>query len=410
MYRSIWIYPWDLADLGTEACLQEIKEAGLNGVSIASSYHAGRFLQPRNPRRKVYFPEDGTLYFPIDRIKYDSLYIQPKVASVIDEHGDILEQTIDCAKKLDLHVSAWTVCLHNTRIGMQYPDVVIRNAFGDPYFHSLCPNNPHVRAYITTFISDMATRYNLHAIELESLSYMGYAHGFHHEKDGVGLTKKEEFLLSLCFCDACKQEALSAHINFEEARFAVQTILTDSLDRAIPENDNINFANMKISDFQEHHALYAYLQWRSVGVTTLIKEVRDVIPAQTKLHLICSGSPSQLWMFGLDFAEIQKTIDGFIVCCYNSDRAQVARDIQLYMNVASDKEILTGLRVFVPELKLGIIDNGKLRKLTIREGLRLFGFPDNFKLDVNHSDAYDLLGNTVVVKVIEMVSERVLSG
>lgn len=56
--------------------------------------------------------------------------------------------------------------------------------------------------------------------------------------------------------------------------------------------------------------------------------------------------------------------------------------------------------------KLAVVDNNKLRKLTIREGLRLFGYPEEFKLDINYKDATDLLGNTVVVRVIEIVSMR----
>ena len=64
MHRSMWTYAWDILDLGYDGALGELRDrAGLNSVSLASSYHAGRFLQPRSPKRKVYFPEDGTIYF-----------------------------------------------------------------------------------------------------------------------------------------------------------------------------------------------------------------------------------------------------------------------------------------------------------------------------------------------------------
>lgn len=58
--------------------------------------------------------------------------------------------------------------------------------------------------------------------------------------------------------------------------------------------------------------------------------------------------------------------------------------------------------------KLAVVDSGKLRKLSIREGLRLFGFPDKFNLDLDYHEAFDLLGNTVVVPIVEMVSERIV--
>lgn len=57
---------------------------------------------------------------------------------------------------------------------------------------------------------------------------------------------------------------------------------------------------------------------------------------------------------------------------------------------------------------LYVIDGDGLRPLTLREGLRLFGYPDDFKFDVSIQDGYDLLGNTVVVPVIKEVSKRIL--
>jgi len=57
---------------------------------------------------------------------------------------------------------------------------------------------------------------------------------------------------------------------------------------------------------------------------------------------------------------------------------------------------------------LFVVDNTGLRRLSLREGLRLFGFPENFKFDIDDDAGYDLLGNTVVVPVIEAVSERVI--
>lgn len=58
-------------------------------------------------------------------------------------------------------------------------------------------------------------------------------------------------------------------------------------------------------------------------------------------------------------------------------------------------------RLFVP-------DGNGIRRLTLREGLRLFGYPDDYKFNVSIDEGYDLLGNTVVVPVIKAVSARVL--
>lgn len=56
--------------------------------------------------------------------------------------------------------------------------------------------------------------------------------------------------------------------------------------------------------------------------------------------------------------------------------------------------------------RLAVPDNGGLRKLTIREGLRLFGYPEWYEIPVRETDAFDLLGNTVAVPVVEHVAEQ----
>ena len=57
---------------------------------------------------------------------------------------------------------------------------------------------------------------------------------------------------------------------------------------------------------------------------------------------------------------------------------------------------------------LFVPDGDGIRPLTLREGLRLFGYPDDFKFDVSVDEGYDLLGNTVVVSVIREVAKRVI--
>lgn len=351
MYSSLWTYPWDLSDLGIENSLNEIKETGLQGISLATSYHAGRFLQPRNPRRKVYFPEDGTLYFPINQGTYKHLKIQPEVATIVQEKGDILKQTIEYAHQLGMKVSAWTVCLHNTRIGMAYPDVTVKNAFGDPYYYNLCPNNNDVREYIKTFITDMTTRYDLYSIELESLNYMGYLHEFHHEKDGVGLTEKEQFLLSLCFCDSCKKEAEKAGINYEAARSSVQNILIKTFEQPLPDNDDQIFLAKQLSYFEDDPELYNYLIWRSKVVTALTEEVREIVPDRVKVYFLSLLTPSKSWLFGVDFEAISEAVDGIVVCCYDAKPEQVSLDVKESAAAASNIDLVAGVRVFYPEVE-----------------------------------------------------------
>ena len=56
--------------------------------------------------------------------------------------------------------------------------------------------------------------------------------------------------------------------------------------------------------------------------------------------------------------------------------------------------------------RLAVPDGEGLRKLTIREGLRLFGFPEWYHIPTKETEAFDLLGNTVAVPVVEFVAEK----
>ncbi|MBR8828449.1 MAG: DNA (cytosine-5-)-methyltransferase [Gomphosphaeria aponina SAG 52.96 = DSM 107014] len=58
--------------------------------------------------------------------------------------------------------------------------------------------------------------------------------------------------------------------------------------------------------------------------------------------------------------------------------------------------------------RIAVIDGKGIRKLSNREGLRLFGFPEDFQLNIAPKKAFDLLGNTVPVPVVKQVALRLV--
>lgn len=63
--------------------------------------------------------------------------------------------------------------------------------------------------------------------------------------------------------------------------------------------------------------------------------------------------------------------------------------------------------------RVGVVDGNGIRRLTLNEGLALFGYPKNYSLEIYDTESkrrkagFDLLGNTVCVPVIQAVAERV---
>ena len=89
--RMMYVYPWDLLEEGAARVVDNLRLAGLNAISLAASYHSGKFLRPHAPRQKVYFPEGGTVYFQPDASRFRRL--RPRVARIA--------QTYDAFRELE---------------------------------------------------------------------------------------------------------------------------------------------------------------------------------------------------------------------------------------------------------------------------------------------------------------------
>ncbi len=347
--RAIWTYPWDVQDLGLEAAAAEIAgRGGLNRISLASAYHAGRFLQPRSPRRTTYSPEDGTLYFRPDPARWAGSRIAPQVASLVAQ-GDVLRELVAARERTGLSVSAWTVCLHNSRLGAAYPEIATRSAFGEAYPHAICPSHPDARAYVCALVEDLTHGCRVDAVELETIGFMGYAHGLHHEKDGVGLSAEDDLLLSLCFCDACRERAARAGVDAEAAAEVARRWLSERFEQAVPNPRIPDLMARGLDAFAPWPALHAYLLWRREPVMSLIGEVRARAHKDSAIYAVMDFAAD--WLGGLDTAGLRDACDGLILCAYDIDLATLTRRTAAARRLlGADRYLGTALRVFYPEV------------------------------------------------------------
>lgn len=136
-YRGIYTYAWDLAEEGVAEVTAKFRDVGATTVTLATSYHAGKFLRPQGTKGRVAIVDDGTVYF---RAKPESYGRVKPVLHPMLESFDPLRALAETAPDLDR--VAWTVCCHNTRLGTAYPDLVAVNCFGDPYPTASAPLIP----------------------------------------------------------------------------------------------------------------------------------------------------------------------------------------------------------------------------------------------------------------------------
>ncbi len=84
----------------------------------------------------------------------------------------------------------------------------------------------------------------------------------------------------------------------------------------------------------------------------------------------------------------------------------VTGKLSFEINKILDPDDIAPTLVATDVSRLAVPDNGGLRRLTIREGLRLFGYPEWYKIPTKETEAFDLLGNTVAVPVVEHVANK----
>jgi hypothetical protein len=335
----MWTYLWDIVDEGYESVLLRLKENGLTSVSLATAYHAGKFLAPHNPKRKVVFLEDGTVYFTPNPRLYGR--IKPRTNSLVQQgHG--LATVKRHADKAGLQTRAWVVCCHNTPLGMKYPDIACENVFGDKLYHNLCPSNSDVRKYIRALVSDIAS-HGVDAIELEALQFQGYSHGFHHEREGIELTSATRFLLGLCFCNACRQRARDSALELDPIRnFAKQT-LEAYFTNAPAIADKYATVNDLPSDLFD-----PFLEWRKSVIVSLVEELADAVQS-TKLRPLMNVDPMARKLVSIDPPRIAAATGGILALGYVKEGNALRAPLSALQSSVGNSEVTLGLQVGLPE-------------------------------------------------------------
>ncbi|SJM94022.1 Modification methylase NlaIV [Crenothrix polyspora] len=84
----------------------------------------------------------------------------------------------------------------------------------------------------------------------------------------------------------------------------------------------------------------------------------------------------------------------------------VSGKLSYEINKVLDPDGIAPTLVATDMARLVVADGRVLRRMTLREGLRLFGYPEWFEMPVTIDEGFDLLGNTVAVNVVTAVSER----
>ncbi len=319
--RALYAYIWDLVEEDPSRLGAELRDIGLNTLTIAASYHAGKFLRPHGKSGKTVFPQDGVAHCRVHPNKYSE--ITPLVSDLATDEDTFGQM---CSRS-GMAIAAWTVLLHNSRLGALHPGSVTRTAFGDPLHYSLCPSSPAVRDYAATLCADIAESYPISALVLETPGWLPYRHGYHHEFTLLGESPRLEFYLGLCFCSNCTKNAQAAEIDVEGLRGRIRDRVSEDLaaaDEPFAPTDRLWLEHELLTDPD----LAAFLRWRMEVVTSLVARIRAAVRADAQVRIIPSvNQPLALsWIEGSDLAGLDTASDGLEVCYYGAPGAPTRTD------------------------------------------------------------------------------------
>jgi hypothetical protein len=370
---ELFAYPWDILDEGEGPFLDHCLKLGINRVHVAASYHSGKFLLPRNTRARVYFPEPGALYFRASATAWSGGLDQP--VSDLAATGWI-ENLASGASARGIELSAWTVFFHNSALGARYPALTIQNAFGDRYPFALCPSQSRVQDHAAALCRSLAALGFFTSIDLETIGYLGYFHGYHHEVTAIPLGPMEKFLLSLCFCPACRAGAEAAGIEMEPLAAEVRRLLTCRMRSDDATGSHIDSAEHLLTLLVMQPSLQQLIQFRMDTVTALVKRLSLESGAMRLAGCTSSfvGSPSNIWMEGVSPTSVKHIVECFHLLAYSPEAADVNADLVFFLAMVGDPDLLNlTLNLGLPVTTTFAQAAAKV-EFARRQGVRRFSF------------------------------------
>jgi hypothetical protein len=305
-----YLYPWDV--VGDPAAADIVASLDLDHVVLAAVYHGTRALTPRHPRHRVMVADRTAAYFPVSDARWRGTALRPEPADWLAS-ADPFGQATVALRAAGVAVHAWAVFDHVDLPGPIEQNVV--NAYGDRYPWAVCPAQDAVVEYALGLALDLAGLPGIEGVELEACGWYGFDHLSAHDKvGGVPLDDTGQYLMSLCFCDACDREYRTGGIDPGALRRQVCTVLDRRFLATAPEGAGT-----------PEELLGAQLASAVAGVRARVADrlraavtarIRNLRPELSVL-LHATPNPQATAAFtGVDPAAAARNVDGLVVSCW----------------------------------------------------------------------------------------------
>ncbi|MGW3112831.1 hypothetical protein [Streptomyces sp. NPDC001091] len=312
MRASAFVYPWDVN--GDPGAPDRIAGLGVAQVTLAAAYHSTRALTPRHPRHRIVTAEYAAVLYPPGE-HWAGRDLRPHPAGDWAP-GDAFGEAAAALAGAGLEVHSWVVLAHNSRLGAEHPHACVVNAYGDRYPWAPCIAQPATRAHLVDLAAEAAVRPGASGTELESLGWYGLQHLHAHDKTaGVAPGEAGQYLMSLCFCPACRSGYAEQGLEADELASAVRDAL-EPVWRGAADDDGWRGVERGLGK----ETAAATRAWREAVARTLQEEavaaVRAAAPEGFRVLLHADPVPYHCGAnAGVDPAHILSVADGVVVPC-----------------------------------------------------------------------------------------------
>ena len=331
--KSVWAYPWDIADEGTDTVLTWLEDTGFDAIELCPNYHAISTFAPRNPGRSIFYSEQGGVFFPACAARYGRI-----VPQVFDEPTVVraFQEVAEQSPTHGIQLNAWVIGMFQPWMARAYPDVAVENTLGARSYAQTCPSSPDVQEYLANLVNDLCNQYSMHSVTLEGIGHTAFAHGWVRERILVSLDPWTRYLAGLCFCENCLSAARTHGVDAEAVREAV----AQELRIRISTKPRVCDLEAEIAARCEtDEGFRGYLEAREQTATRTIDGVRRSLRG-TDVGLNVTEASTGWSPSGLRLADLIDRIDGLLLPDPTDEAAEVKRQLQLARSPGRNIEII----------------------------------------------------------------------
>ncbi len=269
MFES-WVtaYPWDIFDEGEAGVLDRLQgETGVTGIAVWAACPPVREFRVREIQPRFVSARGGVCFSPTDSY-YVSTRCKP-IAADTHRGKDALRRIAEACNRWGLALRAIVSASATGQLARRYSEMSAKNAFAAPSEYAVCPAVPDVEAYLVGLVSDLSANYPLAAVVVTDF-VIAWLDAYTGERLGPGRwSEAQRRLLSMCFCESCRQKAGAAGIDVESASRAVRSMIQARFDRG-PSYD----AELERTIFDQNE-LISYSRWQGGELSALLGRLKE---------------------------------------------------------------------------------------------------------------------------------------